>query len=382
MLGVLNIESPLEAPLDEGDLDTMTVVGDRVAAALALGRERQALQERAELFGRLARFGSAINASLEPATAHESIIGAVADMLLVDITTLILRDPTTGEDRIVAIRGGDERYVGRHHAAGRGQRRDLPRGGPRRERGPDHHARRLSGGAARARVPDVLVTASFPLLRDNVVIGAVNVIRLDLARVFTPWSRDDGDHRLADPPAPSSTRRVHAQMAEAAIRDPLTGLWNRRELTSAWPGCSRAAGPDGPEAASSGGGHHVRPGPVRSSSTSATGTRPATRSCARSGAILNARLGQRPRRPLRRRRVPRHPGRRQPRRGPRVAEQIRHELETLVFPGSDASDLRATVSAGCRRSGRTWPRSRRSSRSPTSALQMAKRGGRNQVVAA
>ncbi len=87
MLGVLNIESPAEAPLDAGDLDTMIVVGDRIAAALALGRERQALQERAELFGRLARFGSAINASLDAATANESIIGAVADMLEVDITT-------------------------------------------------------------------------------------------------------------------------------------------------------------------------------------------------------------------------------------------------------------------------------------------------------
>ena len=75
MLGVLNIESGADAQLDDGDLDTMTVVGDRVAVALALGRERQALQERAALFGRLARFGSAINASLEPVTAYESIIG-------------------------------------------------------------------------------------------------------------------------------------------------------------------------------------------------------------------------------------------------------------------------------------------------------------------
>src|SRR5688572_8408576 len=120
MLGVLNVESGDNYQLDDGDLDTMTVVGDRVAAALALGRERQALQARAELFGRLASFGSAINASLEPATAHESIIGAVADVLEVDITALILRDPTSGEDRIVAIRGGDERYVGARIQPGEG----------------------------------------------------------------------------------------------------------------------------------------------------------------------------------------------------------------------------------------------------------------------
>ena len=45
-------------------------------------------------------------------TAYESIVRSVADVLEVDITTLILRDPVTGDDRIVAIRGGDERYVG------------------------------------------------------------------------------------------------------------------------------------------------------------------------------------------------------------------------------------------------------------------------------
>ena len=61
---------------------------------------------------RLAAFGNAINASLDLATAHAAIVGAVADVLQVDIVSLVLRDPATGEDRIVAISGGDERYVG------------------------------------------------------------------------------------------------------------------------------------------------------------------------------------------------------------------------------------------------------------------------------
>src|SRR5688500_8103214 len=88
MLGVLNIESGADVQLDDGDLDTMIVVGDRVAVALALGRERQALQERAALFGRLARFGSALHVTLEPMTPYESIIGFVADLLYCDVPTL------------------------------------------------------------------------------------------------------------------------------------------------------------------------------------------------------------------------------------------------------------------------------------------------------
>ena len=66
----------------------------------------------------------------------------------------------------------------------------------------------------------------------------------------------------------------------------------------------------------------------------------------------------------------------------RVAEEIRRELEAASIQGRTASDCGPRCRPGARRSGRTWPRSTRSSRSPTSALQMAKRGGRNQVVAA
>ena len=211
MLGVLNIESGADAQLDDGDLDTMTVVGDRVAVALALGRERQALQERAALFGRLARFGSAINASLEPVTAYESIIGSVADVLEVDITTLILRDPVTGEDRIVAIRGGDERYVGVSIQPGEGSAgralaeatvvsQDLIHR--------DEFPETLRG----ARVPDQLVTASFPLLRGDMVIGVVTVNRLDLTRRFT---RDRGRIDVA----PGIAHRAGAQQRRAPRAD-------------------------------------------------------------------------------------------------------------------------------------------------------------------
>ena len=229
MLGVLNIESGADAQLDDGDLDTMTVVGDRVAVALALGRERQALQERAELFGRLARFGSAINASLDPATAHESIIGAVADVLQVDITTLIVRDRTTGEDRIVAIRGGDERYVGaRIHPGESNAGQAIAEGAVvvqnviQREEFPET----LRG----ARVPDNLVCATFPLMRGDAVIGAVTVLRLDLTRVFTALEIETMPLLASQIALALNNVELHAQMADAAVRDPLTGLWNRRHL--------------------------------------------------------------------------------------------------------------------------------------------------------
>jgi diguanylate cyclase (GGDEF)-like protein len=382
MLGVLNIESPAEAPLDAGDLDTMIVVGDRIAAALALGRERQALQERAELFGRLARFGSAINASLDAATANEAIIGAVADMLQVDITTLILRDPTTGEDRIVAIQGGDERYVGVIMPPGVASAGICLAEGRvvsdeqiiRREEFPEA----LRG----ARVPDVLVSASFPLLRDDAVIGAVNVARLDLARVFTALELETMPLIASQITLALNNVELHAQMAEAAVRDPLTGLWNRRHLDVALARLFATRARFDPELRrpvaailfdldlfgqfNKRHGHQTGDAVLRAFGSILTRRLRSSDLVARFGgeeflAVLDgASLDE----------------------AQRVAEEIRRELETITIPGSDGEDLHATVSAGCAQLGPNVSSLEALLEVADVGLQMAKRGGRNQVVAA
>ena len=381
MLGVLNVESPADAPLDQGDLDTMTVVGDRVAAALALGRERQQLQERAELFGRLARFGSAINASLELATAHESIIGAVADMLQVDITSLILRDPTTGDDRIVAIRGGDERYVGVSIPPGVGGAGITLAEG--RVVSDDVVTREEFPAALRgARVPDVLVSASFPLLRDDAVIGAVNVIRLDLARVFTSLELETMPLIASHIALALNNVELHAQMADAAVRDPLTGLWNRRHLDVALARLFAARArfePDlrRPVAAimfdldlfglfNKRHGHQTGDAVLRAFGSILSRRLRSSDLVARFGgeeflAVLDgASLEE----------------------AQRVAEEIRRELETITILGVGGEELHATVSAGCASLGPNVTSLQALLEVADVGLQMAKRGGRNQVVAA
>jgi diguanylate cyclase (GGDEF)-like protein len=381
MLGVLNIESPLEAPLDEGDLDTMTVVGDRVAAALALGRERQALQERAELFGRLARFGSAINASLEPATAHESIIGAVADMLEVDVTTLVLRDRATGEDRIVAIRGGDERYVGVGIPSGQGMAgRALVEG---RVVTQDQVNRGDFPAPLRgARVPDTVVGGAFPLVRDDLVIGAVSVTRLDLARAFTALEIETMPLIASQIALALNNAELHAQMAEAAVRDPLTGLWNRRHLDVSMARMFAARARFEPELRrpvaaimfdldqfgqfNKRHGHMTGDAVLRAFGSILTRRLRSSDLVARFGgeeflAILDgASLEE----------------------AQRVAEEIRHELESVGIPGSNGEELHATVSAGCASLGPNVASLESLLEIADVGLQMAKRGGRNQVVAA
>ena len=381
MLGVLNIESSGDAQLDEGDLDTMTVVGDRVAVALALGRERHALQQRAALFGRLARFGSSINASLEPVTAHGSIIGAVADVLEVDITTLILRDPASGEDRIVAIRGGDERYVGARILAGEGTAGKTLADGVvvaqdtvEREEFPAT----LRG----ARVPDILVCASFPLLRGDVVVGAVAVTRLDLARRFTELELEAmsliGSHiSLA-----LNNVELHTQMADAAVRDPLTGLWNRRHLDVSLARLFAARArldPDlrHPIAAIMFDLDHFGQFNKRYGHTKGDAVLRAF------GSILTRRLRSSDL-------VARYGGEEflaildgaSLEEAQRVGDEIRLELEAVALQGSDGEALHATVSAGCASLGPNVSSLEALVEVADVGLQMAKRGGRNQVVAA
>ena len=381
MLGVLNVESGEDAQLDGGDLDTMTVVGDRVAVALALGRERQALQDRAELFGRLARFGSAINASLDPGTAHESIIGAVAEVLEVDITTLVVRDMTTGEDRIVAIRGGDERYVGTRIHPGEGNvGRALADGVVVSD---DLIERAGFPAVLRgARVPDNLVCASFPLLRGDTVIGAVTVLRLDLARVFTALEIETMPLIASQIALALNNIELHAQMADAAIRDPLTGLWNRRHLDVSLTRLFAARARLEPDMRhpvavimfdldhfglfNKRHGHIKGDAVLRTFGSILTRRLRSSDLLARFGgeeflAVLDgASLDE----------------------AQQVADEIRRELEAVVFAGVDGEQLYATVSAGCASLGPNVSSLETLVELADVALQMAKRGGRNQVVAA
>ncbi len=105
LLGVLNVESGIGRRRSTSTIARpSSSIGDRLAAVDgALTTERGAILARAALFTRLAAFGTAVNASLEQRTAHAAIVRGVAAALEADIVTLVLRDPASGEDRIVAI---------------------------------------------------------------------------------------------------------------------------------------------------------------------------------------------------------------------------------------------------------------------------------------
>ena len=92
LLGVLNVETSGDHRLDDDDFATMQIVGDRLAAALALGRERQKLTERAALLDRLTTFATVLGSSLDPATMDDEVATGAAAVIPADMVVLVNRD--------------------------------------------------------------------------------------------------------------------------------------------------------------------------------------------------------------------------------------------------------------------------------------------------
>ena len=119
LLGVVNVESNRGA-LDESDLNSVLLVADRLASALALARERRSLAERADLFQRLTAFGNSITGSLDAEILYPTIVDGVRRVLHSDIVVLTVLDRATGRYLIRAMSGGDTSFVGTEIRPGEG----------------------------------------------------------------------------------------------------------------------------------------------------------------------------------------------------------------------------------------------------------------------
>jgi diguanylate cyclase (GGDEF)-like protein len=229
LVGIVNVEARADAELDESDVETMSLVAERLATALALARERERLASRAELFRRLTAFAAAVNGTLDPERLQQEIVEGVSRVLFASTVALTILDRRTSSYAIRAIAGPDRAYLGLEITPGVGLA-----GRAIRDRAlvvddrydASTNAAAVAAGATR----DVLVGAAVPLVRDDVVVGALTLIRRDLGRPFDP---DDLEALpiLAGLVALAVTNTfLHADVTEMSVRDSLTGLFNRRFL--------------------------------------------------------------------------------------------------------------------------------------------------------
>jgi diguanylate cyclase (GGDEF)-like protein len=380
LLGVLNVEHPDIDGLDESDRSTLVLVAERLAGAIALGRDREALGRRAEVFQSLAAFSRTMNGSLDRRELNAVIVEAVAAMLTSDVVVLTIRD-AAGEYRIAAMHGGDDRYVGVSIPLGEGL---SGRAIVERQLVVEQHLDRehFPSTVQSAKTQDVMTTAAVPLLTEETVLGALSVARFDLGRPFNPLDLEllpivAGHIALA-----IANADLHFQLADAAIRDSLTGLFNRRHLDASLERLFASRdrldlGERRPVAAilfdldhfgnfNKRHGHRTGDAVLRTFGMILESRFRTSDIVARYGGeeflvILDgASLDQ----------------------ASKIADDVRRALEATPIPIDDGRTVHATVSAGCSAVGPEVNAVAALLQVADVGLQMAKRAGRNQVVAA
>ena len=232
MFGILNVESDLNRRLDEDDFATMLIIGDRIAAALALGRERQKLTERAALLDRLSTFEASLNSTLDPALIHHQVVQGAAVVVPADMVVLVLRRGEPDEYRTIAVEGGDDRVLGARINPGEGITGRAMAG---KSLVVDDHLERANfpRSASKARIADVLAAMSTPLIHDDEVVGAISWLREDTARTFTPQEQEIATLLANRVALAIVNATLHQEAQEAAITDALSGLHNRRHFDTA-----------------------------------------------------------------------------------------------------------------------------------------------------
>lgn len=227
LLGIVNVEACGPAELDRSDVDTMSLVAERMASALALATERERLAARAELFRRLTSFAATVNGTLDPTRVHEAIVGELRDVFSADAIALTILDRPSGRYILRALAGPDQSLVGMTIDPGVGLS-----GRAIRDRAlVVDQAYDPATLPATAQYEHVLVGGvAIPLVRDDVVVGALAVIRTDLDR---PMAQDELEALpiVAGLVALAITNTfLHSEVTELSVRDSLTGLFNRRHL--------------------------------------------------------------------------------------------------------------------------------------------------------
>lgn len=231
LLGVLNVESTSAEPLDRDDLASMLTIADRLSASIALGRERLKLAERAALLGRLAEAFAALGGTLDPAELNAAIARAATTVVACDMGLLTLADATSGTYRVAAAVGADAQ-IGMQIDVGEGATGQAI--ATRAAVLDDRFDRTKYPRAVRRTVHDPTVAImAIPMRRDDAVLGALTFVRRELENGFSEQEREVAALLAAQATLAVVNARLHDETREAAVRDPLTKLHNRRLLDDA-----------------------------------------------------------------------------------------------------------------------------------------------------
>ena len=378
-LGILNVEA--SQPLDRTDRDLVATLAGLFATAVALGRDRQALAERVAVFRRLNEFTGAVGGELDLARLGDALVNAVRNVIAADVVSLTVLERESGRYLLRAASGADPLILEREIRIGEGLA-----GRAIRDRtvvfDPAHGSGRFPASFRDGSEPMTLLGAGIPLIRDGVVVGALSIARRDLARDFQPIEYEAMELMANHAALALANAFLHADVGQLAVRDPLTGLFNRRHfdasLDRTLAGWRRAAHADRrPLAAimfdldhfgdfNKQHGHQVGDQVLRTFAGVLADRFRASDLVARFGGEEFVVILEGSTRDA----------------AVQVAEEIRAALAARPILSDDGIRLPVTVSAGCAELDEAEPTREQLLRTADVALFMAKRAGRDRVVAA
>ena len=379
LLGIFNVEA--RQVLDRTDRDLVAALAERMATAVALDRERRALAERAGVLRNLNEFNTAASATLDTDQLASTIVRQAGRVISADVVALTLLDRPTGRYRLRAIDGLSPDLVGSEIAVGEGIS-----GRAIRDRSLVV-AEGIGPAESPASVRGAVTTpyahfAAVPLIRDRVVVGALALGRYAADRPFRTLEREALELLAGHTALTVANAFLHAEVEELAIRDALTGLHNRRYFDEAFErvlaGWRRASKRSRKPLAvitfdldnfglfNKRHGHQVGDAVLKTFADVLRSRLRASDLVARLGGeefiVVMEAAGRAD--------------------AVRVAEEIRAALAAHPVPSESGEPLAVTVSAGVTEIDPEVPTREQLLRTADVALFMAKRGGRNLVVAA
>ena len=379
VLGVLNIEALRQTRMTPDDLRLARAIADRLSSALLHNHVQQALSDRVRLFAALAEFAASVNAIREPGRLVAGLADAVGSVVPSDSVVITLLDRSDGRYRISAVRGLSQDAVGAIIQPG-----DGATGRAISERAMVFMDN-VSGAAYNTALRDFMPyesarAAGVPLINEGTVLGVISVGRPESRAPFTQAEREVFGLLGTHAALALANAYLVEEVSALAIHDGLTGLYNRRhfdaELDHAIARFKRRT-PAGNLAAimfdldhfgdfNRRHGHLVGDAMLRLFAEVLDERVRSADLVARYGGeefvviLEDSALPE----------------------VVRVADDVRRGLEARNVPGADGKPVRATVSAGCAVIDPALPTKEELIGRADGALFMAKRAGRNQVVAA
>jgi diguanylate cyclase (GGDEF)-like protein/PAS domain S-box-containing protein len=380
-LGVLSIGSTIDAPLSDADLRLARRIGERLSVALLVGREQLLLADRARLFAALTGFARTANSILDEELLVPALLDALGEIVPADAIGLAVLDRATGRYVLRGLSGTaiDQAAVGADITPGEGV---SGRAIANRALVMTRLDRRTYPKATRRHVAtDSMISVAVPLIHDGIVLGAISAARTsNVEPGFSDLEREV--LTLIGTQAALALANTHllAEVRAMAIRDALTGLYNRRHFDAAlehilarWvrdrdgrrPVAAVMFDLDHFGQVNKDHGHQAGDEVLRTfGGILVTRFRSADLVARYGGEEFVAIMEGATRDDA-----------------VAAAEDVRRELESRVIVGPGGVELRATVSAGCAELDPVAPSREALIRTADVGLFMAKRGGRNQVVA-